>query len=264
MSVNGYADSLSSNLVLSESDKQNIRTSISTLRSKLNFYFNDIEVMFEFGSYTRGTILPRKVDRNSDIDFMIVFKNDDSFKPQTYLSRLKKFAEKYYHSSEIFQSTPTIVLSLNHIKFELVPAYSLTTLWSKSYYIPAPRNNSEEWIQTKPNEFNELLTKKNVNEKGNIKPMIRLAKYWNAEQNHVFLSYSMEEYIVNHIYSYYTKTIFDYFAEFVLSLSTNSLSQTSRTKVESLQKRITEIINLKAQGHENIAEEKLKKILPSV
>lgn len=264
MSVNSYAESLSTNLVLSESEKQSIRTSISTLRSRLNSYFEDIEEMFEFGSYTRGTILPRKADSNSDIDFMIVFKNGNNYKPQTHLNRLKKFAEKYYSSSEIFQSSPTIVLSLNHIQFELVPAYSLTSLWTKSYYIPAPKNLFEEWILTKPNEFNQSLTYKNVSENSKIKPMIRLAKYWNARQNHVYASYLLEEYIVNKSYGYYTNSVFDYFADFALSLPTSHLTQTARNKVESLQKNITEIKNLRTQGYESSAEDKLKKLLPSL
>ncbi len=50
MSVNSYAESLSSNLVLSEIEKQSIRTSLSALRSRLNAYFDNIEEMFEFGS----------------------------------------------------------------------------------------------------------------------------------------------------------------------------------------------------------------------
>ena len=264
MSVNSYAESLSSHLVLSENEKQSIRTSIATLRSRLNSYFADIEEMFEFGSYTRGTILPRKADSNSDIDFMIVFKNGSDYKPQTNLNRLKKFAEKYYSSSEIFQSSPTIVLSLNHIKFELVPAYSVSTLWTKSYYIPAPKNLFDEWIITNPNEFNESLTNKNVSEKSKIKPTIRLAKYWNARQNHVYTSYSLEDYIVNKSYGYYANSVFDYFAEFTLSLPTSHLTQTARDKVESLQNNIIEIKNLKNQGNEYAAEEKLKKLLPDL
>lgn len=264
MSVNSYAESLSSNLVLSESEKQNIRTSISALRSRLNSYFDDIEEMFEFGSYTRGTILPRKADNSSDIDFMIVFKNGSDYKPQTHLNRLKRFAEKYYSSSEIFQSSPTIVLSLNHIKFELVPAYSSTSLWTKTYNIPAPKNLFEEWILTNPNKFNESLTNKNVSEKSKIKPMIRLAKYWNAKQNHVYSSYLLEEYIVNKSYGYNANSIFDYFADFALSLPTFHLNQTAKSKVESLQNNITEIKNLRIQGYEYSAEEKLKKLLPSL
>lgn len=264
MSLNSYADSLSSNLVLSESEKQSIRTSIYKLKSNLGSYFDDIEEMFEFGSYTRGTILPRKADDESDIDFMIVFKNGSDYKPQTHLNRLKKFAEKYYSTSQIFQSAPTIVLSLNHIKFELVPAYSVTSLRTKLYYIPAPKNIYEEWIITKPNEFNDALTNKNVLENSKIKPTIRLAKYWNANHNNLYASYLLEDYIVRKNYGYCTSSVFDYFSEFALSLSTSHLTQENRIKVERLQNNITEIKNLKMNGYDSLAEDKLKKLLPPI
>jgi len=264
MSVINYVETLSSNLVLTESEKQNIRTSISTLRSRLNAYFDDIEEMLEFGSYTRGTILPRKADIKSDIDYMIVFKNGNSYKPQTHLNRLKKFAEKYYSNSEIFQSSPTLVLSLNHIKFELVPAYSSPAQWPNTYYIPAPKNIFEEWILTKPNEFNAKLTNKNVRENSKIKPVIRLAKYWNAQQNYVYASYLLEEYIVNQDYGYFTNTTFGYFSEFALGLPTSHLNLTARIKVENLQKNIKEIKNLSSQGHEIFAESKVSALLPSI
>lgn len=47
---------------------------------------------FRFGSSTRGTILPRSMDEQSDIDYMIVF-NENNATPQTYLNRLKTFVE---------------------------------------------------------------------------------------------------------------------------------------------------------------------------
>ena len=93
---------------------------------------DNIEEKFNFGSYTRVTILQRKADEESDVDYMVVFDNSNNYTPQTFLDRLKRFAETKYSTSEIYQSSPTIVLELNNIKFELVPAYkNLAT-----YYIP--------------------------------------------------------------------------------------------------------------------------------
>ena len=47
---------------------------------------------------------------------------ETGYTPQTYLDRLKRFAEKYYANSDIKQSSPSLVLQLNHIKFDRVPA----------------------------------------------------------------------------------------------------------------------------------------------
>lgn len=125
MSINSYLEELSSKLVIKEEEKTKISISVSSIKTKLKKYFgSEIIDIVVFGSYTRGTILPRKADEESDIDVMVVFEfNSKQYKPQTYLNWLKQFAIEYYSRSEIYQDSPTIVLELNHIKFELVPAY---------------------------------------------------------------------------------------------------------------------------------------------
>ena len=105
MSVNTYLQSLASSLVLSTSEKDSITTSVNTIKSRLDGYFSDVVEKKVFGSYFRETILPRKVDEKSDVDIMVVFNNPYGYKPQSFLERLKKFAEYYYSSSEIHQSS---------------------------------------------------------------------------------------------------------------------------------------------------------------
>lgn len=122
MSVNSYLKTLASDLVLSDEEKTSIKTSINAINTRLDFCFSDITEKMVFGSYARGTILPRKADSKSDIDLMIVFSNPYGYKPQSFLNRLKNFAERYYPCSIVYQSSPTIVLELNHIRFELIPA----------------------------------------------------------------------------------------------------------------------------------------------
>ena len=187
MSVNSYLSSCASNLVLSSTEKDSISTSINTLETRLTSYFGyNIKEKFKFGSYTRGTILPRKVDDNSDVDYMVVFDNSENYKPQTFLNRLKKFAETKYSTSEIYQSSPTIVLELNHIKFELVPAYKS---WG-TYYIPDGKGG---WMATYPNDFNNTLVEANNNNSYKIKPLVRLIKHWNVNVNyHDLTSYEIE------------------------------------------------------------------------
>ena len=103
MSINNYLYNLASALVLSDKEKDSINTSINTLETRLVLYFGtNVEEKFKFGSYTRVTILPRKVDEESDIDYMVVFDNSNNYTPQTYLDRLKRFAESKYATSEIY------------------------------------------------------------------------------------------------------------------------------------------------------------------
>ena len=259
MSVNSYLENLASNLILSSTEKDNIKISINTLETRLNLYFgNDIEEKFTFGSYPRVTILPRSVDSNSDIDFMIVFDNSNNYKPQTFLDRLRRFAESKYSNSEIYQSSPTIVLELHHIKFELVPAYkSLNT-----YYIP---DGNGGWMSTYPNDFNKQLTEANNNNGYKIKPVVRLIKEWNVKNNyHKLTSYKIEEKIAyNMTYSYVTcKSYTDYLKKAFSLIRNISFDSSINNRIDKAIDKIDEALKLESDGLPYSASQKIKEVFP--
>ncbi|CAI1685037.1 SMODS domain-containing nucleotidyltransferase [Serratia liquefaciens] len=261
MSVNSHLEKIANGAVLRDIEKQSIQRSIETLRARLNLYFpNELETHLTFGSYTRGTILPRKYDMRSDIDYMVVF-NDKEYKPQTYLNRLKRFVEFYYQRSEITQSHPTIMLNLNHIRFELVPA--VNSLFY-GYQIPSPSNQLESWISTTPNDFNKKLTEKNTNNFSLIKPLIRVMKYWNAKNSYVFPSYDLEQNIVNmSFYSCYS--LRDYVYSAIDQLYISYLMP--QWKIDAVG-RLKKIKNL-TQQYENdamplTAEVEIRKVIPNL
>lgn len=225
MSVLSFLVNTASNAVLSSTEQSSITTSISTLQSRITQHFASgmIKQQFRFGSSTRGTILPRSMDEQSDIDYMIVF-NENNATPQTYLNRLKTFVEKYYISSDIWQSSPTIVLELNHIKFDLVPS---TTTWLGGLQIP---NGTGGWMTTNPNDFNTTLEAKNKEHKSLIKPTIRLFKYWNATSGFPLESFAMEKWICGLNFWWLTNQK-DYFFAVIDNLGT-SLSYSQRVNNE--------------------------------
>lgn len=216
MSVLSFLTDTASSAVLSFSEQSSITTSIATLQSRMALYFDTgvIEQHFRFGSSTRGTILPRSMDEQSDIDYMVVF-SDRSATPQTYLNRLKAFVERRYGSSEIYQSNPTIVLELNHIKFDLVPA---TKGWFGELQIP---NGSGGWMTTNPNDFNVTLEAKNKEHRSLIKPTIRLFKYWNATAGFPFQSFELEKWVCG-LSFWFLANQKDYFLAVVDNLNTNT------------------------------------------
>lgn len=183
MTINNYLILLASDLVIDDDEKEGIDTSIEAIKERLGWYFgSEVTEKIVFGSYKRDTILPRIADENSDIDLMVVFgNNSENYQPQTYLGRLKKFAEKYYSTSVIHQSRPSIVIELNHIKFELTPASTPYSYGSGSYLIP---KNNTEWMYTFPNDFNKKLNECNSNNEYKIKHIIRLIKRWNVTKNY--------------------------------------------------------------------------------
>lgn len=262
MTVGTHLTTLASDLVLSSNENSSIITSITTLSSRLNTYFgNNITEHFQFGSNVRGTILPRKADSKSDVDYMVVFDTSDGKKkPQTYLDRLKKFAETKYSSSEITQSSPTIVLTLNHIKFELVPAID-----DYGYQIPSPASSWEEWTRTDPIDANQKILDKNKAENYHIKPLVRLIKYWNATQGYPYNSYSIEQYIVGHYYSYSCITLKDYFYEFWSDFNYNyDTAQYIKDKVDRAKKYAAQAKQYENDNMPATAEAEIKKVVPSL
>jgi predicted nucleotidyltransferase len=257
MSVNSYLQDLGSSLVLSPNEKSSITTSIDTIKSRLTGYFGDDVIdKIIFGSYTRETILPRKADENSDIDFMVVFNNSDSYKPQSFLNKLKNFAETKYSTSEIYQSSPTIVLELNHIKFELVPAYEYYGM----YYIP---KNSSEWMYTNPNDFNSKLMECNKNNSYKIKPVVRLLKHWNIKKNSRDLSsYELEDKIANEMtYAYISCTSY---TDYLKSAFGKLRTFYNASKIDSAISKIDEALQDEKEGYPYMAMNKIKEVFPEV
>ncbi|MCZ4246967.1 nucleotidyltransferase [Bacillus sp. GZB] len=265
MSVNTYLTTLSSNLVLTSTENENIKKSINALSKNLNYYFdsNDLHEHFQFGSSTRGTILPRSADSGSDVDYMVVFKNPDGYKPQTLLKYLKAFMEKYYSRSEIYRDSPTMVLELNHIKFELVPA--IKDDWG-NLSIPAPTNILFEWTSTDPVGFNSELITANVNNNYQLKPLIRLMKYWNTDKlKGYYSSYLLEKWLVNR-YNYFTKSsLKEYVYDSIEGLYYNyDASQTFKNRLDYAKKVVSNCKSYELTGYPGLAETEIKKLFPEL
>ncbi|QJX81371.1 SMODS domain-containing nucleotidyltransferase [Priestia megaterium] len=260
MSVNSHLNDLSSKLNLKQDEKDKVKRSIDTLSDRLNSYFDgQLRGHFKFGSFTRGTILPRKADEESDIDYMVIFTNPYNYKPQTLLNHLKKFVNYYYHSSEIRQSHPTIVLELNHIKFELVPAKK--DVWD-DIYIPSRSSFFEEWIKTDPNAFNKKLTDANVRQYNQIKPLVRLMKYWNRLNGSYRSSYELENWIVQNYY-YNCITLKDFVYDTFEKLTYNySDPQGYKDKVDRAKKIIDKTKEYERDNMPYTAKAEIKKLFP--
>lgn len=265
MSVNSYLTRLSSELVLSSAENESIKKSINALAENLNRYFSNGELHghFQFGSSTRGTILPRKADSKSDVDYMVVFKNPFGYKPETLLNYLKQFMHKYYSRSEIYKDSPTMVLELNHIKFELVPA--MQNGWG-DLSIPAPSNYLYEWVLTDPSGFDKDLTNANVHNNYKIKPLIRLMKYWNTNKtNRHHASYELEKMLVGK-YFYFTKpSLKEYVYEAIESLSYSPFdSQTYTDRLTYAKEVIRNCRSYEFYGQNIEAVAEIKKLFPEV
>jgi len=202
-------------LAHNKKERESIIRSLNNLERSLNDEFgSEIDTFLRFGSFTRNTILPRIYDPNSDVDLMVIFNAEDGlYSPSTYRKWISDFLTVAYPRSISKKDFPAIKLELNHIKFDIVPAYMTSNfLWGTKFYIP---DNNGNWKTTLPNEINDQLADKNKTYGDNIiRNVVRLCKYWNAAFGYPFQSYLLEKQIIDLIfwgnentYSRFLKTI---------------------------------------------------------
>jgi predicted nucleotidyltransferase/uncharacterized protein (UPF0248 family) len=190
-------------LVLGNNDKERekINASLTHLEKILKDRLGKTIVGFvRFGSFTRNTILPRQYDPNSDVDLMVVFdKTNYDYSAGTYRKWIVDEVSSAYPNSLSKKDHPVVKLELNHIMFDIVPAYITNSAWgSKTFYIPDVKDG---WRVTIPNDLNDALAQKNQDYGNNIvRNTIRLCKHWNASYGYVHQSYLMEKQILNKIF----------------------------------------------------------------
>lgn len=195
--LNSYITQMTTKLYISHGsvEKTNIDKSVNFIKSNLKNYFGQqISEIIEFGSYTRGTIIPRKYDLASDVDIMVVFNTGlyTQKQPIAYRNALQSFANTKYPNSISKKDLPSVMLELTKLKFDLVPAVIYSNFLGSSIYIP--KSNSD-WQVTDPNGFNQELTEANTKYGSIVKPIIRLLKYWNHKNNYPYDSYKLEQVI---------------------------------------------------------------------
>ena len=266
MTINSYLTRLTNHAIVRDQEKLSIQRSIATLDTRLKAHFGtQVKSSFIFGSYSRGTILPRTMDVHSDVDYMVIFAVSD-LQPQTYLDRLRRFAERYYGRSEIAQSHPTVALELNHIRFELVPA--IQNSWG-SIQIPARTSGYQTWQDTDPKGFNDQLTAANQANGNLIKPLCRLVKYWNATARYPFESYGLEQHVAGQGYRFFgllsSRQLGDYFFQAVDSLEAGwSAPQRTKDAVNRLKQLASLAQSQERSGNTIQAEATMKRMLPPV
>jgi hypothetical protein len=264
MSVNTYLSNLASELNIAEKEKASIDNSISTLAIRLKSFFGvNLKEHFQFGSSVRKTMLPRKADSKSDVDYMIVLDNAQANKPQTLINRTKSFAEHWYSSSISSQSNPTIILELNHIKFDLVPSFRAYD--GASLQIPAPASAFSDWIYTYPFSLNSNMEDAHRNSGYELKPALRLLKYWNASNDYIYSSFPLEEKMINAGLGWYADVKLCFFAMIDNIYSDRlSLPEYKRKKVERAKQLVDSVRSHENQAMPITAEAEVAKLLPAL
>ncbi len=264
MSINSYLGSLHNDLYVNGIEREKIRKSIDAISSRLDLYFGNNKICEHkivkkeiFGSYSRDTMISRKFDEKSDIDYMIVFQDADGYTPQTCLNWLKGFAEHWYSTSIVKQSLPTIVIELENIKFELVPAY-------ESYGMKYVAWDSSSWQYTNPNTLGDKMLDLNSKTDYEFKRIVRTIKYWNIKKNcRKYKSFELETFLTDKFeYTYSNcKSAVDYLHwAFYFLKSYKYIDEYVTSRITRVNQYISEAKELERNGQSYLAEEKIKKI----
>lgn len=156
-----------------------------------------------------------------------------------------------------------MVLELNHIKFELVPA--IQDDWG-DFSIPSKETFFSRWMPTDPLGFNEKLTRVNVYNNSKIKPLVRLMKYWNTNKlDGYFYSFELENWIVQK-YAYNRQvSLKEYVYDTIEGLIPSyDDSQRYKDRLARAKDIIREVKWFEQRGHETQAREKIKSLFPEV
>lgn len=263
-SIDTYLRSLSYSFYLKKDSAEITRINISkdnllaNLDKELGIL---IKRRFIFGSYDRDTILPRSIDRKSDIDIMVVFNHTQYERtPETYRAWLKNFGDKYYkdrYGSEVVRSFPTVTIRLGNIHYDLVPAKEETQIWSSTLYIPGDYG----WQITDPSDVKTKLTEANTRYNQVVRPIVRLMKAWNCNNGYPFDSYKLELFVTG--LNFYGDNVERGFFYAVGQLSTEwNDSQTKKDKVNSLKYNIGKVKECLGNYDVDGAKRWLHRILP--
>ncbi|MCD6065866.1 MAG: hypothetical protein K0S33_692 [Bacteroidetes bacterium] len=259
-----YLNQLAAKLKLGVTEKESIGNSVKNIKDKLESFFADdgLKEVIPFGSYDRDTLLTRKIDEESDVDILIVF-DEKRWESQTYLNKLKRFAEENYPRSENYQDHPTIAIELVKIKFELVPCiYKEGNSWdSGKYLIPKKENAELEWIETNPNSL-----KNEINEYKKTKPvlmdLIHLYKYWNIDNGRLYSTFTVETFLLKHFD--YERDLYYNFYNIIGELHFTNPKKEQNELSEKTKQYKTNIDLLIAKGMRDYALTELQKILPDI
>jgi predicted nucleotidyltransferase len=261
--INTYLSKLSTKLSIQKDEKEKIDKSISFLIGKIWERFQDrLDKVEVFGSYDRGTALSQNFDKSSDVDILIIFKTND-YQPETFLKHLNELADKLYSRSDVSPDHPAITIVLDHVKFELVPAYWQSVFLSDDQLkIPAPRNKEIKWITTNPLKLKSDLNEKDSKENNMVTRLIKIIKYFNALNGKPYDSYVIEKFSISR--SYPRKEMKDYFFEFINDLDTDDQTEIQQNFVKELKTRRQNLIALDKLNLIDYIELELQKFIPFV
>ncbi len=180
-------------------ERASIESFLSVVEEKLlNSFENELEQCISIGAYARETAIRYTIDKESDFDLLLLFKNENDLEGFNLKKEaIIKFISKNYTQSE--EVTKDLKVQMKFGKVDLIPA--VVSFQNDIPKLFIANKNKSSWVQKNPLTFDEFINKKNEESSFTLKPIIRLLKYWNISHGRYFTTESLEEFAANRISS---------------------------------------------------------------
>lgn len=194
-SLQQYTKELAYSIVPQPLERATVENFLSDVEEKVTAHFGfDFERCITFGEFARETSLRHTIDKESNVDLMILFQNDDYIENfQGMKEKVIEFIFKTFPQPE--ETSKELKIQMKYGCIQLVPAI-VADVNSKSTLLRSSINN-ETWIESNPLLFDENINKKNEETAYLLKPVIRLLKYWNLTHGNYFSTETIELFVSN-------------------------------------------------------------------
>lgn len=262
MPIDRHLTKIANHSILGDDVKDAVQRTLGALQGRLQQHFGArLHTSVVFGSYSRGTILPRAMDPRSDVDYMVVFVDSEPT-VATCLALLQDFARQKLGIANPTHDQATLHLETPLLRFELVPAIS--NMFG-GMQIAAPGGQRGIWLDTDPQEAHDKLTEANRRHGNLIRPLVRVMKYWNALANYPFEPFALEQKVVGFALGQRTPSgrISDYFSHFIDTLHVSWADPVPRRDaVERLKALSTQARQYLRAGQDIQVREVMVQLLP--
>jgi len=178
---------LRENLEITGLQKSTVSTSQENVRDVVA---GEMDVLDSFltGSYARSTMIAPLAKADIDILTVLDPKYFESDGQASLLDKVKRALLKTYTKTpKISRNGQAITITFTDFIVDVVPAFNRK---GGGYLIPD--SVQKIWIATNPKIHVDIMTEKNINQSGNLVPIVKMIKGWNRNIDYSFVSFRLE------------------------------------------------------------------------
>lgn len=192
-----YTKDLAYAIVPQPLERAAIENFLSSIDEALTKFFGfQIERCIPIGEFARETILRHTLDKESTVDCLILFQNDEYIEDfATMKERLLQCLAPIFPTST--EHLKQLRLPMKYGTIRLIPAIVVDNESGSNLYISS--SNNDGWVQSNPLQFDEFINNKNTETSFLLKPIIRLLKYWNVTHGRYFPIETIELFVAHRI-----------------------------------------------------------------